>query len=466
MQADDSNLQPRMGHSTLQQSTTPTTPQKPSSSRTNIPANVAGSSSKPKTKGKNRSKNAPKSPSATGNEGKQSIARIQSVVGARPISTPTAAAFAGPTFHASPAPSSLPIPSIFSKSVPESPSPQNVKAHKEDSSSSGSDSSTPPSMKISVAKPSREESPLDLFFKADREEKARARSASSISGSGTASGPFPPPSGSPRIVSSTPTGSQGRKGPGHHASGSGSGMFSIELDGNSSPGKPYGPAFSTPYSERINAARSAASVQHLHQGRQAPQQSKSDALKAYLFSQQPSSGRSVKAVDASRGFSPTPLQTGTAHRNANLPGVGPPNTEPPHRGQAQYTPYSSHSVTVHNTPSAARSSGLRQEMGFTPTKSTAASPGHQRPYPPNPSTPSRPSRDGSRSVSYSLNSNADTSTVPPPFATSTGATPGSTDLRGMEDSLRRLLKLEPSGGSDAQANGIGSAPSPNKSVPI
>jgi hypothetical protein len=63
----------------------------------------------------------------------------------KPTMTPAVAAYAGPTFHASPAPSALPIPSFFSKSVPESPSVRASEAQlqHDDSGSSGGDSPTP-----------------------------------------------------------------------------------------------------------------------------------------------------------------------------------------------------------------------------------------------------------------------------------------------------------------------------------
>lgn len=94
-------------------------------------------------------------------------------------------AYAGPTFHASPAPSSLPIPKFFSKSVPsgtahpslasrlereENLSPQ-VEANSSTSGSSPAMEDAKP--QTSVA---RHESPLDVFFKADKAEKSNRKS--------------------------------------------------------------------------------------------------------------------------------------------------------------------------------------------------------------------------------------------------------------------------------------------------
>ena len=102
--------------------------------------------------------------------------------------TPTLSqAYAGPTFHASPAASSLPMPNFlhksFSKSVPENTQVERLTALMDSEVSE-----EVPSPESSEASPirekaerlhqrAREESPLDIFFLADREEKTRARLA-------------------------------------------------------------------------------------------------------------------------------------------------------------------------------------------------------------------------------------------------------------------------------------------------
>lgn len=88
-------------------------------------------------------------------------------------------AYAGPTFHASPAASSLPMPKYFSKSVPNVDKTSSLKTMMEQEApdtTSGSEES--PSQEISQPAHdhrAREESPLDIFFRADREAKAKAR---------------------------------------------------------------------------------------------------------------------------------------------------------------------------------------------------------------------------------------------------------------------------------------------------
>ncbi|KAL8871160.1 MAG: hypothetical protein Q9174_002955 [Haloplaca sp. 1 TL-2023] len=89
--------------------------------------------------------------------------------------------YAGPTFHASPAASSLPMPKFLSKSVPEAskdPSLPTTATQEtgESSSEQSEDSPTPASVQpMKQQPPPREESPLDIFFKADRQEKERQR---------------------------------------------------------------------------------------------------------------------------------------------------------------------------------------------------------------------------------------------------------------------------------------------------
>ncbi len=97
----------------------------------------------------------------------------------RPNETPIKA-YAGPTFHASPAASSLPMPKFVSKSVPNVDKTTSLMSMMEQDTvdtTSGSDIS--PSLENSQPTHdprSREGSPLDIFFQADREAKAKAQS--------------------------------------------------------------------------------------------------------------------------------------------------------------------------------------------------------------------------------------------------------------------------------------------------
>lgn len=98
------------------------------------------------------------------------------------MSTPMKQAYAGPTFHASPAASSLPKPKFFSKSVPSTTPSSSLQA-RFDADVNNEQSQTPSPESDGVLEPmparpqqmpiAREESPLDLFFNAHRAEQAR-----------------------------------------------------------------------------------------------------------------------------------------------------------------------------------------------------------------------------------------------------------------------------------------------------
>lgn len=100
------------------------------------------------------------------------------------------AAFAGANFHASPAPGSLPMPSFF-RMRSESAA---VNGRTKEPSPPASDCDSPsPSQPATVPQVRRDESPLDLLFRADRAEKERACRTSSANAA-AADGPFSPPS--------------------------------------------------------------------------------------------------------------------------------------------------------------------------------------------------------------------------------------------------------------------------------
>ena len=108
-------------------------------------------------------------------------ARPQSLTPGRTNGTPLQA-YAGPTFHASPAASSLPMPKFFSKSVPAAEKGASLSSimGKEvlDSSPESPYNENEESPTLEKAQrlgenQVREESPLDIFFKADRREKEK-----------------------------------------------------------------------------------------------------------------------------------------------------------------------------------------------------------------------------------------------------------------------------------------------------
>ena len=95
-----------------------------------------------------------------------------------PLATPVKiqGAYAGPTFHASPAPSALPIPKFLSRSVPPKTRTGPPTPPPDDSSDSANSPSPPiasPSRAPIVPPTRHQDSPLDLFFNADKAERAR-----------------------------------------------------------------------------------------------------------------------------------------------------------------------------------------------------------------------------------------------------------------------------------------------------
>ncbi|KAI9772889.1 MAG: hypothetical protein M1840_008771 [Geoglossum simile] len=190
--------------------------------------------------------------------------------------TPSRAAYAGPTFHASPAPSALPLPSFFSKSLPHSGNSLQAMLEREGSDKSDASSSrgTPPPP---VERQITEESPLDIFFRADKEEKARARRNNAGLGQFDSPGSTTAQLGSPSYLRSPST--PLFNGPPSRDTATPE-IFAMDSDSGSSSRKPYGPAFSTPYSERINTIRSNRPPSSNSMAAQSPSPSDEELLKA------------------------------------------------------------------------------------------------------------------------------------------------------------------------------------------
>ncbi|KAB8299762.1 hypothetical protein EYC80_000015 [Monilinia laxa] len=434
------NVQSAMIYSD-QPTTPPRTPRR-------VQQNQSASQSKPnsaifdnssrKSTNKRRPKNTQTSPAATrNNRTTPPLTGAQSAGGSnacRAIETPSAAhVYAGSTFHASPAPSALPMPSFYSKSVPDSPAIRTGGAIKEPDSSTDESSQTPSSAQMFNVS-HREESPLDLFFKADKREKAEKIRARSTNSNATGSvGPFNPPLASPGNTRTPPQPlSQHRNKNIPNSRGSASGVFSMELDGSNSPGLPLGPAFSTPYNERIKAARKTSSPTQIHNSSPSNSLSNSEALKAYLFSTEPSTNGSLGPALSITTNSAMSYQGGHSSpigpRSAGIPGGSP---------QANYK-YRGDSRSTGDVPKSARS-GLRQEV--TPSKTPTRTPERANSY--------GPSQMYGSNSSTTNNGNSGPQITNPSLVpqASSGILPGNSnpDLRGMENDLRRMLKLDSPG---------------------
>ncbi|KAI8635009.1 hypothetical protein F5Y19DRAFT_470060 [Xylariaceae sp. FL1651] len=193
--------------------------------------------------------------------------------------------FAGSTFHASPAPSALPIPSFLGLAHGDSPAIEAKASSAQELSPplTDSDEASPVDDPI----PRNEESPLEFFFRADRAEKARVRRASSANIGIVTTAPFSPPHESPKECSTFPKAGahNSLRRPAFSQRNTSPGISTSELNGN--PRLPVGPAFSTPYQERIRAARptqnstQATPIVNRNLGLNS-----SEALKRYLFTGQ------------------------------------------------------------------------------------------------------------------------------------------------------------------------------------
>ncbi|KAF2720587.1 hypothetical protein K431DRAFT_285697 [Polychaeton citri CBS 116435] len=90
-------------------------------------------------------------------------------------------AYAGPTFQASPAPSSLPVPKFFSRSVPNAGSVGPLQERMAGEQTSEKESSPEPDVvAIDGLRSQTLRSPLDVFFKADKAEKEKRRATGAL----------------------------------------------------------------------------------------------------------------------------------------------------------------------------------------------------------------------------------------------------------------------------------------------
>lgn len=266
-----------------EQNSHPHTPQKsysgspePQSGTGNQTGSKQRSRNKPRTR--NTNPNTVASPEVTRQNRHSTPQNIP--VNAKPTA---AAAFAGATFHASPAPSALPMPSFYSKSIPESPGPRQDAQQQTSPPPTGRERPTP---QHPATAPRARESPLDAIFRADRAEREKARRSSSLQSSAQPDGSESPGVPSPRDSHNSPfVPKPFNTHPGHRMpiQRSSSGISTAELDGYS--GKSLGPAFSTPYQDRIRAARGthSQSPNGPRDLQTLPVEDRSEALKKYLF---------------------------------------------------------------------------------------------------------------------------------------------------------------------------------------
>ncbi|KAL8941284.1 MAG: hypothetical protein Q9216_002345 [Gyalolechia sp. 2 TL-2023] len=338
-------------------------------------------------------------------------------------STTPSQAYAGPTFHASPAASSLPMPRFLSKSVPEvnqdpSVQPTTEKEIIETSSEQSEGSPTPAFVRRNVEEPVREESPLDIFFKADKEQKERLRKVKET-----------------QIGTINPIGpvvdlDQPRHHSRHSTNGSTGALSSMESENQEAAQTSHEKAFSDPIADTRNgeAPGSPSTDQIVETPLQAEQRrAKTIALKKLLLSSVPpksDSTPSFEQVDASKPDAPGP------HRQK--------------RASASQIHKQIASQTAQQLSPHPRPSNLRKEVS-----ASALPDGGQMSELPATPTPSR-TRNVYKSVPLEgrMGSSLDGACSPPAAPSSSKRStlvpeaPGhSSPYKTMEDDLRRLLKL-------------------------
>ncbi|KIV77488.1 hypothetical protein PV11_09278 [Exophiala sideris] len=255
------------------------------------------------------------------------------------------AAYAGATFQQSPAPSALPIPSFYSKSVPAANSlPSQL----------GNDAPTiAQASPVNVAgnSPSKPEAtPLDFLFAAARQARAGPNGDSPAARSGHLS---------------VPTGSPASRSPAPRESES---MFPFELDGAPAPGDD-GASFATPYKDRIDALKPTRSTSlggktmDEHE-----RKAKTDALKKLLMKSgsQGNEHRHNSTPDANNPFNArAPYQ-----QPASLP-PAPPNMRQNSGSNSMYT----QDYTRYTQPQNFQQPGYQYQQGpmHTPKRPNSSS---------------------------------------------------------------------------------------------
>lgn len=310
-----------------------------------------------------------------------------------PTATPAkAAAYAGPTFHASPAASNLPMPKFASKSVPPASTTNSLQA-KLDAESTKSNARSPCLEAPAPATLTRERSPLDIFFNADRQERANKTTSPSVQ----------------RRI--TPPEAKG--------------LFSMDMESSSSPTATHSPA-SVP-----------APVAH-HSQAEADRQAYTQSLKNFLNLQPSSTSPAQPRAQPPLSFQ-TPQQQRTLDADPSLH-YGNRNLSP--LFQAARTPSSPY-ATPEATPK--RESAFQTQPSFDPRAYLESHLSQQqspfisaRPrdaFPsPQQQQQQQPRQDFAQPVA------PHPSQPPPPLQhhSSAGYSP---DVKGMEAKLRGMLKL-------------------------
>lgn len=360
--------------------------------------------------------------------------------------------YAGPTFHASPAPSALPMPSFFSKSMPESDLAPTLESENEGFEGDPEIETTPSKPKSRPQHTAQEEqpTPLDFLFKA----AVQARNAQAQR--------------SPEAESAIRSPQTDSKALPRNPNNVAGGMFPLEMEGSESPGFQIGPSFAASYRDRMGALRSASSPSQPHaELNEGERKAKTEALKSLLLNprpQRPSSSspatnqtNQTSGVNVRPSASPNVSHFATPLRTTS----GPPSTGS--RGFSNEQNHLAFTNGYHSPLSYAQNGGplparnqpspLRREVPTSSPSVTMGVPGETF-------SPAQMAYGQPNSTMRCAPPPRPQYGFPEPYPTVSPAMPAQTspqssDTKKMENDLRRILKLDASPGFSS--NGVQSS---------
>ncbi|KAJ5541959.1 hypothetical protein N7535_004378 [Penicillium sp. DV-2018c] len=358
-----------------------------------------------------------------------------------PLPKSTTPAYAGPTFHASPAPSALPIPSFFSKSAPDSKLVPPIETDSDDADPGLDATPSKPRNKNPPLADDQKPSPLDFLFQA----AARARDAQS---------------GSPEVKRMRSPQTEPRA-----SRANPDGMFAFEMGNSDHPrnsgNSGIGPSFAPSYQDRMNALRSpntsqpSAAVEEQHRMR-------TEELKHLLLNppaqKPPSLVHSSSDIAGTFGSRPsnvpsyaTPVRTSSGPQLTLSNGsFSPhPSQQQQHAShdtgrQYQYPHYPQHSHSplrreVEHVPPPAMPQYRGHASSGHPSDGYSSGPS-PAPYG-NPYMPGRESQWGGQGLPH------ERYVTPSPMMAVNSPPPSqAVDTRQIENDIRRVLKLDTAGG--------------------
>ncbi|KJK62163.1 Proline-rich nuclear receptor coactivator [Aspergillus parasiticus SU-1] len=351
--------------------------------------------------------------------------------------------YAGPTFHASPAPSSLPIPSFFSKSVPDPDLAPAIEADGDKYDVGPEYEATPsklrPRAQFQTEEP--QSTPLDFLFKAAVEARN--------------SQPQYSPEASIKIRSPQ---TDSKTLPQRKPNGSTEGSLPLGVDYPVPHKSQIGPSFATPYKDRMNALRSASSPSHsVVELDEDQRRAKTEALKDLLLNPRPQRPSYVsKSSSQANGVNEQPTPIGNVPhfaavlRTASGPSATLYNNVLP--GQNQLTvgngwqsPFSN-SYNINPQPSQGQTSTSNKgALSSIPGNTANVSGG-------------KCSSPVYNQTKYDINSMQGPNYPPvhqSPTSRVSNTSTKALDTKKMEDDLRRILKLDVNPG--LPSNGIQSS---------